>query len=405
MKQNNIKKFIHDCFLKDDKILDFLQKKANILAIIILTLLALIVRVAGFGFQSGDYIYFIKPWIIWLKENGGIMGIGKISANYTPPSLLLYGLISYLPEKAILWAVKIVSCFFDFVIAFFSYKIIKNFTNDAKKSIFAYYLVLFCPTVFLNSGIWGQCDSIYTAFCVMSFFYFLKNKPHASLFFFGIALSFKLQAIFSLPFFVFMYFYRKWSLKQIFFAIYGFFVINIPLCLFGVSPIKWAKVYWQQLHEYSDLVLNTPTIYAIIPMNDKIGIILAVSILAIISFVILSSKTTIRGGGGYIQLLFYLTCTTVFPFILPHMHERYFYMADVFVILYVITNPKKWVLAVLIIFPSIITYTNYLYGKSNFSLQILTVIMGIGVLYIQRELLKSIGIFNMRSYSNEKMEY
>lgn len=384
MKPNNIR------FLTYDSILDFIQKEANIFAIIILTLFALLVRSAGFNFQSGDFKYFINPWIKWLKENGGIMGIGKISANYTPPSLFLYGLISYLPEKATLWTVKIVSCFFDFVIAFFSYKIIKNFTNDVKKSIVAYYLVLFCPTVFLNSAIWGQCDSIYTAFCVMSFFYFLKNKSHASLFFYGIALSFKLQAIFFLPFFVFMYIYRKWNLKQIFFAICGFFVFNIPLCLFGVSLMKWAKVYWLQLHQYSDsLVLNAPTIYTIIPMNSKIGIILMISILVIISFIILSSK---NNCSKQTQLLLCLMCTTVVPFILPYMHERYFFMAEIFVILYVVTNPKMWMLAVLIIFPSIITYTNYLYEKNNFSLQMLTVIMGIGVLYIQRELLKSIDI-------------
>jgi Gpi18-like mannosyltransferase len=271
--------------------------------------------------------------------------------------------------------------------AFFSYKIIANFTSDAKKSITAYSLVLFCPTVLLNSGIWGQCDSIYTAFCVMSFFYFLKNKPQVSLFCYGIALSFKLQAIFFLPFFVFMYLYRKWNFLQIFFAICGFFVFNIILCLFGVPFLLWAEIYWLQLHEYSQLVLNAPTIYAIIPMNSKIGIILMISVLAIITFIILLSR---NNCSEQTQLLLCLMSTTIVPFILPHMHERYFYMAEIFVILYIVTNPKKWVLAMLIIFPSVITYTNYLYGKNNFSLQILTVIMGTGVLYIQRELLKSI---------------
>jgi Gpi18-like mannosyltransferase len=372
----------------EDRILDFLQKKVNILAIITITLFALLIRGAGFDFQSGDYKVYISQWIKQLKENGGIPGIAKISSNYTPPSLLLYGLISYLPEKTTLWAVKIVSCFFDFVIAVFSYKIITNFTGDAKKSIVAYSLVLFCPTIFLNSSIWGQCDSIYTAFCVMSFFYFLKSNPQASLFCYGIALSFKLQAIFFLPFFIFMYLYRKWNLMQVFFAIFGFFVFSIPLFLFGVSFLKWAEVYWQQLHQYSRLVLNAPTIYAIIPMNNIIGIILMTGILAIITFIILSLK---NNCSKQTQLLLCLMCTTVVPFILPHMHERYFYMAEVFVILYIVTDPKKWVMAVLIIFPSVITYTNYLYGKDNFSLQLLTVIMGIGVLYIQKELLKSFG--------------
>jgi Gpi18-like mannosyltransferase len=377
MKLNNIK--------TENRILDFLQKKANIFAIIIITLIALLVRIAGFNFQSADFIYHINPWINQLKKYGGLMGIAKIYNDYTPPSLLFYGLISYLPEKDTLWAVKIVSCFFDFVIAFFSYKITEDFTSDKKKSTVAYYLVLFCPTIILNSSIWGQCDSIFTAFCIMSFFYFLKSKPHVSLFFYGIALSFKLQAIFFLPFFVFMYLYRKLNLIQIFFVICGFFALNIPLCLLGVSPIRWAETYRLQLHEYSDLVLNAPTIYNIVPMDSKIGILLMISILTLISFMILSSK---KGCSRQTQLLLCLMCTTVVPFILPHMHERYFYMSEIFVILYVVANPQKWLLAVCIIFPSIITYTNFLYGKDNFSLQLLTVIMGIGVLNILRELLK-----------------
>ena len=59
--------------------------------------------------------------------------------------------------------------------------------------------VLFAPTVVVNSAAWGQCDSIYAAFCLGSLYFLLRQKPWWACVFFGIALSFKLQAIFFLP--------------------------------------------------------------------------------------------------------------------------------------------------------------------------------------------------------------
>ena len=60
-------------------------------------------------------------------------------------------------------------------------------------------VVLFAPTVVVNSSAWGQCDSIYAAFCLGSLYFLLRNKPWWACVFFGVALSFKLQAIFFLP--------------------------------------------------------------------------------------------------------------------------------------------------------------------------------------------------------------
>ena len=51
----------------------------------------------------------------------------------------------------------------------------------------------------LNSAAWGQCDSIYAAFCLGSLYFLLRGRTWWACVFFGLALSFKLQAIFFLP--------------------------------------------------------------------------------------------------------------------------------------------------------------------------------------------------------------
>ncbi len=60
-------------------------------------------------------------------------------------------------------------------------------------------VVLFAPTIFINSAAWGQCDAIYAAFCLGSLYFLLKERPAWACTFFALALSFKLQAIFFFP--------------------------------------------------------------------------------------------------------------------------------------------------------------------------------------------------------------
>ena len=374
----------------ENKFLDFARKNTEPLAAAAITLLAIMIRNAGFDFKSHDYNAFIHPWIRFLKENGNFFGIKSVASDYTVPSLILYSLISYLPEKLLLWAVKIVSCGFDFITAAFGGKIVYFLTKSRGKAAAGYFFILFCPTIFLNSGFWGQTDGIFTAFLVVSLYCFLKEKTRMSLFWFGLGLSFKLQAVFVLPFFVIMYFYKKWTMPQITHFAAGFFALNAPMWIFGIPLLKWAKVYLFQINEYSAfLVLNAPTIYALIPNSSgRIGIILLFALLAVFLFYVLHSNSK---SSKETELLIFLMCSCTVPFLLPHMHERYFYIAEVITIIYVVYNPKSWPLGILIIFPSVITYAKYMYGENFFPLQILALIMGAGVILLWKNLFRSIG--------------
>ena len=43
-------------------------------------------------------------------------------------------------------------------------------------SILTYGLILVIPPVLVNSSMWGQCDSIYTTFILISLYYLLDKK-------------------------------------------------------------------------------------------------------------------------------------------------------------------------------------------------------------------------------------
>ena len=89
----------------------------------------------------------------------------------------------------------------------------------------AYAVVLFLPVVFLNSAVWAQCDSIYTSFCVMSFYFLLRGRGRLSMALYGVAFSFKLQAVFFAP--AAVVFFLKGRLK---FSDLLFFVLAYFLC-------------------------------------------------------------------------------------------------------------------------------------------------------------------------------
>ena len=73
-------------------------------------------------------------------------------------------------------------------------------------AITAFTVIWISPVVLFNSSMWAQCDSIYTFFALLAVYLLYKEKNIPAFVFLGIALSFKLQAIFVLPFFLFIYF-------------------------------------------------------------------------------------------------------------------------------------------------------------------------------------------------------
>ena len=63
------------------------------------------------------------------------------------------------------------------------------------------------------------------------------------------------------------------------------------------------------------------------------------------------------------------------PFVLPKMHERYFYLADIIAVVFFIANPKKFYIPILIWLGSFSGYVTFLFkndyfGDSNVNLMI-----------------------------------
>lgn len=306
---------------------------------------------------TGDYIYFIGPWIEYIKTHGYFSSLKDDFYNYTPLYIYILVLIAKMGLNP-LFLVKFVSVFFEYVAAFYIGKIafLKLKTNRIIWVSLAVASII--PTVILNSSYLSQCDSIYAAFVVASIYYLLKNKQLMSVFFLGIAFAFKMQSVMILPFFFVMM--LKGNIRWYYFCIIPFvFIVSLlPAWFLGRPFVDLLNVYISQADHYQFLTLNFPNLYMWISDDfyepvKFIGIIFTI-ILTLVTGYWLSLKKICFNYENWIRLAF--LSAILIPFVLPGMHERYMYMGDLLAVLYFMVLRKNIHLALGILSVSLYSY-------------------------------------------------
>ena len=169
--------------------------------------------------------------------------------------MLFLSIITYIKINP-LYLIKFFSCIFDFILAIYSSKIIYLITKNKNKSYFCYLCII------INSSIWGQCDTIYTSFLIISIYYLLKTKYIYSFIFYGIAFSFKLQAIFLLPLFIILFFTTN-KIKLYHFLIIPLVngIMCLPAIILGRNILEVMLIYFTQTKSKMNITMNFPNIY------------------------------------------------------------------------------------------------------------------------------------------------
>jgi len=367
------------------------------LFIVVITVLAIAIRIAGFNWKTEDY-FTQSQWLTHLRDNGHFLGFKTFPGNYNAIYLYILGILSFFPQNMELYLMKIASCAFDFICAFYAMKIMCYFVKSRKIGLLTYAIILFSPTVFVNSGLWAQCDSMYTAFVLMAFYYLLKDKVRMAMFFFGVGLSFKLQSIFPLPFIILFFIYRKISFINLLYILIGFFVVSIPAWLFGWPLHAFFNNYIAGTNTTSVLTWNAPTIFTWGNIPVLLPVIFIAAVFFCIGFLIINKKSI---PSNNTLLLLFLFCNFAIPFFLPNMHERYFYIGEIVVLLYSIVNHKRFWISLPVIMPTLATYSGYLWGTNPFSLLNLSIVILLAIIIITKWLIESILIDQDVVYSGQ----
>ena len=136
-----------------EKFLEKWKTRKFEIALVLVTLLALVVRMLFLERVTVDYEVFLQNWFDEIQTNGGFSALKNDLTNcdYNFPYLLILALLTYLPIKP-LWSIKMVSILFDILLALASMFVVKRLVEKKQKMymLFTYAMVLFWPTVILK---------------------------------------------------------------------------------------------------------------------------------------------------------------------------------------------------------------------------------------------------------------
>lgn len=341
--------------------------------IIILIGIALVLRLLLVPFTNYDTDGYFR-WYDFIVRNGIRPALGQNFAIYTPPYLYLLSLVT-LTKNVIskIVAIKLIPTFFDLINAFLIFRILRLKYPVGNIPYLAAAVFLSAPTVVMNSALWGQVDSFYTCFLLITIFFLLTERPLFAMIGFGLALSIKAQAAFLGPFLLLM----AWK-KRI--PWYGFGLVPLsylaamlPAMLAGRSLWDVLTVYRNQAAELQILSHNAPNWYIFVPQSTypvSMPIGMLITLFISLSWAYIHSRQ--NSSNNYENVLFAaLVSVALTPFLLPKMHDRYFYPADVLSILVGFSTPQFWFIPVCYQVISSLVYMIFLIEADRSSMLIL----------------------------------
>lgn len=400
-------------------------------AIGIAFVLALVLRVSLYHVETSDYTVFVSQWYDFIQTHGGFAALKYNFSNYNVPYLYLLAFMTYLPIPKLI-AIKTLSVVFDGVLALFVYLLIRLKYKHGYVAIIGALVVVFAPTIFINSAAWGQCDAIYTAFCLGSLYFLLRERPAWACVFFALALSFKLQAVFFFPVLLMLLLKRKLPLRYLALIPLIFLLLLVPAYIAGRGASSLLTIYVGQAttggvggqvnggtpgqftgrgqfnggpprqfnggtqgqfngggaSSSSSLTANAPSFYQWLPATAPaywkwIGVSFAAAFVMFIGGLLVASKKRITPE---IVLKVALVFVIAIPFLLPEMHDRYFYLADVISIVAAFYFPRMFYIAISVQLCSLLSYAPYLIHTEIVSLTYVAVVVLILVIITTADL-------------------
>jgi len=360
---------------------------------------SLALRILSLDFESGDYRMYLSRWYDYLLEHGRWDALKDNFSSYHPLYLSLLSLSTWLPIPK-LYAIKSISIAFDYVAAWFVFRIVQLRFPHGHVAVAAGISFLFLPTVFLNSSVWGQCDVLYTTALLATLYWILQGKPAAALAAYGVACALKPQAVFFAPFLLglFMNGALPWKLVPVPALVYA--LCGLPGLLAG-KPWREVLFHWALQRNKPGLTLGATNWYQWVPARESeilagCGYALAAAASLFLAFRMGACREGSRssrdqGSEGLAGKAVHapvidhdsrrrlvtaaLASVLIVPYFLPGMHERYFFPADALALVYAFYIPKRWIVPWFVQFASLFAYFPFLFRQEPVPRPLLAVVV------------------------------
>jgi len=347
--------------------------------------MGLFLRISFIPANTPDMEAYIQ-WYSFILRNGIAQSLGSQTFGYNPPFIYLLAFAtltrSFLQPIV---AIKLISITFDILNSILIYKIVHTQYQEEKIAILAALVFWVAPTIIVNGSFWGQTDSLYTCFLLLTVFMLIREKPTLALIAFALSIAIKAQGVVIVPLLGVLFFKKRIPFYSFLIVPVIYTATFIPTILAGRPIGSLFATYKAQTETFAKASNNAANLFFFVEQSDYkkalyIGIPLAT--------VLLISWVLIYGFKKYeinksILIFNALVSVALVPFILPKMHDRYFYPADIFSIIMVFFFPKLWPVSIAYQFISLTSYLPYLFGiRSETIIPFAVVINTITVLFL-----------------------
>ena len=337
------------------------------LVCLVLVASAVLLRWAALPFMSGDMLFFLLNWFDYIVAHGRFAALSDKFYNYTPLYIYMMTAVSYLDGMADRIAlIKSISILFDAIAAFIVYKIALTARPDRRLAVFFALLFLNLPTLILNGAVWGQSDIIYATFMLAFAYFVIRKYPYRAMLMYGIAFSLKLQAIFLAPFVLYLIVVGEIPVIAITAIPLVYMILIVPAALAGRGWVDMIRIYSEQADAMIVLSAHAPNFYLFfqdfLSQVQASAVTSAAIVLAAAASLGILLMTFLKRPA--LSPLHIILASTLWlglePSLLPRMHDRYFFPADMMVFVFACLVPRAWWVAMLFQLGSALAYSQFL---------------------------------------------
>ena len=308
------------------------EDRAALICAAVLAAAALIIRAFYYNIESDDYLTFLAPWTQYFRDNGGFAALADFPGNYNPPYMYFLAAFSYLdiPE---LYLIKSLSVLFDVLLAFACMKLASLYSGSKARRLGVFLAVLWLPTVAANGAYWAQCDSIYAFFGVYALYLGMSGRGAGAMVSLAASLAFKLQAVFVIPAFFILLLAKRIKWRQLLIFPAAYIALMLPAVIAGAPLWDTLTLYISQAGTVGDAMnYNAPSLTCMFSWTGdttRSARLLIIAAFLLVAAVYAAALLLRRRLSDRLILALTLILVMGIPYLLPHMHDRYFYLAGV----------------------------------------------------------------------------
>jgi Gpi18-like mannosyltransferase len=341
------------------------------------------IRLFALDYRTPDWEVFLLPWYEHARLHG-FAGLKDGVTNYAPfYTYLLVVAAAFDGWASPLTLVKCISFPFELGCALVAARLVRTIEPRPEREALAFAAIWLSPGFLHNGAFWGQCDAIWTFFLLLALWAVCLDRVRWAVLAFAMAMAVKLQAIFFAPFLLGYILRRRESLAWFGLVPAVYVLVAVPALAIGRPWVEVASVYLGQAGTFPYLWKGAANLYNLISETFyhpvmEIGLALAALCGRGLAWAIARARVLTLEG----RLLAAALSLALMPFLLPKMHERFFFAFDAVIVILACLRPLYVPVAIAALVNSIACYLPF-DGRGDFAqavagLQSLVIILFLG---------------------------